>query len=143
MTRPLSTVAQCAAFIRLELKSKFPDIKFRVQSESYSGGDSVRVSYNNGVPTKEIEAVVNKYQYGHFDGMNDIYEYSNSNDDIPQTKYLFVNREVSEENKEKIKQQLMQDWGFSDFENETVMAKCNCWASDLLYRTYKDLTFNN
>ena len=37
------------------------------------------------------EKIVSKYQYGHFDGMNDIYEYSNSREDIPQAKYIHVN----------------------------------------------------
>ena len=76
--RTLTGSAQCAAAIRTELKTKFPDCKFSVTSENFSGGDSVHISWKDGPTTKQVDSIVNKYQYGHFNGMEDIYEYSNN-----------------------------------------------------------------
>ena len=83
--------AKCAAEIRQYLKAK--GVKASVRSENYSMGDSVRVNIKEIIhPTvlKEIKFETSKYQYGHFDGMQDYYEYSNVNPNIPQTKFLFV-----------------------------------------------------
>jgi hypothetical protein len=38
-----------------------------------------------------------QYQQGHFNSMEDIYEYSNSRDDVPQTKYLSIDNSYSDE----------------------------------------------
>lgn len=88
-------VAQCASLVRKELKTLYPTIKFSVRSENYSMGDSVNVSYPRELLTdeqhKELNALLRgKYQYGHFNGMDDIYENSNRDDTIPQTKFLFL-----------------------------------------------------
>ena len=91
--------AQTAAAIRAELKKTFPEIKFSVTSETYSMGSSVNISYIDGVTTKQVEAVVKKYQYGHFDSMIDCYEVSNNRKDIPQVKFVMVRREKSDEAK--------------------------------------------
>lgn len=98
----MSTHAEAAKMVRKELKQTFPEIKFRVTSKSYSGGDSLRVSWINGPTSKEINAIISKYQYGHFDGMYDIYENSNNRNDIPQVKYVFADREIAEEIKEEV-----------------------------------------
>lgn len=39
---------------------------------------------------KNINARLAKYQYGHFNGMEDLYEITNIRKDIPQTKHLFI-----------------------------------------------------
>jgi hypothetical protein len=126
--------------IKKILKKAFPDIKFSVRSEGYSGGDNVNVYYTDGVPREEIEKLINHFQEGHFDGMIDMYEYSNVKKDIPQTKYLFVSREMSEATKEKIKQQLIKDWGFVEFSDDEVLKKCNCWPQDLIWREFVKAT---
>ena len=41
-----------------------------------------------------------QFEYGHFDGMTDMYEYSNSRDDIPQVKFIFVENSYSDETKQ-------------------------------------------
>jgi hypothetical protein len=122
--KTLSEAAKTAKAIRIELKESFPGTKFKVKSENYSGGNSVNVYWNLGPTTKEVDAIIQKYQYGHFNGMEDIYEYSTSNDKIPQVKYVFSNRsnksieeenmEYSEynqkwENEETVKHQMMKD----------------------------------
>lgn len=95
--RKLGMHALCAKEIRKELKIKYPDTKFSVTSNSYSGGDSVRVKWLNGPTTKMIAEITKKYEYGKFNGMDDAYDYSNVRYDIPQTKYLFLDREYFEE----------------------------------------------
>lgn len=100
--KELSTVAKAAKLIRAELKETFPTIKFRVKSQNYTGGDSVNVHWNMGPTTDEVKKITNKYQYGHFNGMEDIYEFSNSIEGLPQTKYLFTNRHMKSDKEEKM-----------------------------------------
>jgi hypothetical protein len=95
--RALSEAARCAAMIREELKSHFPDVKFTVSSANFSMGNSVSVSWSEGPPSQDVRSMISKYQYGHFDGMIDCYEVSNMRNDIPQAKYVTVNRRGSNE----------------------------------------------
>lgn len=95
--REKSTQAQAASMIRGELKALFPKTKFRIRSSSFSMGDSVDVDWIDGPTTKQVDNVIGKYQYGHFNGMEDIYEYSNSRNDIPQSKYVMSQRQISPE----------------------------------------------
>jgi hypothetical protein len=78
-------------------------IKCKATSESFAGGTSVNVSYTDQPPAihKKICAHLSQYQYGHFDGMTDSYEYSNGRDDIPQTKYLSINNNFSDALKQR------------------------------------------
>lgn len=93
--RVLTRAALCAASIRTELKNNFPTYKFSVTSDNFSGGDSVHISWKDGPTTKQVDSIVNKYQYGHFNGMEDIYEYSNNIEGLPQTKYVSTSREIN------------------------------------------------
>lgn len=97
MTKQLTPAAQVAKLCKQYLKAR--GIPARVTSKNYSMGNSVRVYVTNLPPTlrKEIEAEFAKYQYGHFDGMTDCYEYSNNRDDIPQTKFLFVENDLTDD----------------------------------------------
>jgi hypothetical protein len=88
--------AQAAAQIREILKKEFPTTKFSVKSDNFSMGDSVNVSWIDGVAPRKVEKLISHYQYGKFNGMEDIYECTNRRDDIPQTKWLSCNREVSD-----------------------------------------------
>lgn len=103
--------ALCATAIREELKANFEGVKFSVKSETYSGGDSVRIEWTDGPTTAQVEEFTNKYQYGHFNGMEDIYEYSNSREDIPQAKYIFETRLKSEELHMAILNELKAEYG--------------------------------
>ena len=110
MKKQLSGVAQCAQAIRVELKTKFPNITFRVTSKNYSGGDSVDVEWELGPTTKEVEALINKYQYGQFNGMDDMYEHTNRIEGLPQTKYLFCHRVITEE----VRNELLASWDYKE-----------------------------
>jgi len=92
-----SGAAACASAIREELKNIFPGIKFSVRCQNFSMGDSVDIDWNDGPTTHEVDNVTKKYQYGHFDGMTDMYENSNSRNDIPQAKYVMTQRSMSKE----------------------------------------------
>lgn len=92
-----SSHAGAAAAIKAELQNKFPGIKFSCTSDSFSMGDSVDIRWTDGPTTTEVKAISAKYQYGHFNGMEDIYEYTNSREDIPQSKYVSENRKMSDE----------------------------------------------
>lgn len=92
-----SSHAGAAKTLKAELQTAFPGIKFSVKSDSFSMGDSVNVSYEDGPAYHIVDDIASKYQYGHFNGMEDIYEYSNRRDDLPQSKYVHVSRSQSKE----------------------------------------------
>jgi len=89
----LSTHAQAAKMIRTELKKR--GIKARVIASSASMTSSVDVYVCNQPKEvfEEIESFANKFQYGHFDGMTDCYEYSNTDENLPQVKFVFCYNE--------------------------------------------------
>lgn len=102
MAKQLSPAAQAAKMIRQRLKAQ--GIVGSVTSDNYSMGSSVNVYVNDQPPAvkAQIEGYANQFQYGHFNGMEDIYEYSNSRQDIPQAKFVFVNNQMSAELRQKI-----------------------------------------
>jgi hypothetical protein len=122
ITKTKSQHALTAQAIRKELKLHFPLIKFSVKSDSFAGGNSVRVEWNNGPTYEKVEALVGKYQYGRFDGMQDLYEYNNSRSDIPQVKYVQVQRTITKD----IIDIAFEDGKnyFSDWENVKGMDYC-------------------
>ncbi len=89
-----SEAALAAKAIRSELKKLFPKTKFSVCCKNYSCGNSVTIQWDNGVTQAKVDQVVAKYQYGHFDGMCDIYLNSNRIDGIPQVKFVFTDRSI-------------------------------------------------
>ena len=89
---------------------------------------------------EKVNEIIKKYQYGHFNGMEDIYEYSNSRDDIPQAKFVFVNRTMSE----LTKQNLINKHN-NDFCEEGQIKDLNawnedaqCWNTDIIYRDFRN-----
>lgn len=101
-TGRLTGAAACADAIRKELKEKFNGVKFSVTSSTFSMGDSVDVSWIDGPTVKEVQQLTSKYQQGHFDGMTDMYEYSNNIEGLPQSKYVQESRKQSEETSKKL-----------------------------------------
>lgn len=84
--------------MRIELKAAFPGIKFSVQSKSYSGGCSITVYWTDGPTTKQVEAIIDRYSAGSFDGMDDLYSYEHSawTDAFGSAKYVFATRDYSD-----------------------------------------------
>lgn len=95
----ISSQALGAKNIRTELKATFSGQKFKVTSEGYCGGSSINIHWTDGPTRDEVEAITDKYQYGHFNGMEDIYEYSREpfTDLFGSGKYVFANRHLSDE----------------------------------------------
>jgi len=93
-----SSHAMGAKNLKIELERFFKGVKFSVRSESYSGGDSIHVSWVDGPLTEDVEKISSKYQEGHFDGMEDIYNYDKSNvwpDVFGGAKYVSESRRES------------------------------------------------
>lgn len=131
----ISTAANTSKAIRQDLKTNFPNTTFKVTSSNYSGGNSVHISWEDGPTTAEVEAFTGKYQQGHFNGMDDIYEYSNVQDGLPQVKYVQEQRSISDASKEILlpfAQQLFEkeDYGCHNAEN-------------LLYRLFSKSSFKS
>jgi len=103
--KQLSEHAQVAKRIREYCKSL--GVKCSARSKSYSGGDSVHWSVENIHPdiAQQIKEFASQHEYGSFNGMDDIYEYTNCRDDIPQTKYCMGDVFFTEEY-----EQLAYDW---------------------------------
>ena len=91
--------ALAASNIRRDLKKAFPGQSFSVTSDIFSGGDSVGIRWENGPTTGEVEAITDKYQEGHFDGMEDLYTYNQSAfcDAFGGAKYVQTSRNISSE----------------------------------------------
>ncbi len=68
-----------SANLKMELERSFPGVAFSVISKTFSMGDSIDYSWTDGPTTEEAEKISGKYQEGHFDGMTDMYEYSEDN----------------------------------------------------------------
>jgi ABC-type dipeptide/oligopeptide/nickel transport system ATPase subunit len=79
--------------IKKVLKLAFPKIKFSVRKRA--GGNSVTIEWENGPTVREVQAYTKDFEMGSFDGMTDMYTYDNRNKNIPQVKYLFLDREMS------------------------------------------------
>ena len=141
-TKTLSSQAQVAKLCRQYLKSI--GVKGRARSESFSMGDSVTVYVSDIHPDvrKQIESEFSKYQYGHFDGMQDMYEYSNRRHDIPQTKYMSVNVEYSDEIKQRAYDYLKAKYAnYSDFPESYADARylqpMDNWSGDVQQEIYQ------
>lgn len=105
----LTGSAMCADAIRAELKLRLPLCKFSVKSSTFSGGDSVHISWEDGYTEDQVRAITDKYQAGHFNGMEDIYEYHEKNTEVtpdgkiierPTAKYVQTSRNYSNSSNE-------------------------------------------
>jgi len=112
-----TTSAICANLIKKELKKAFPNTIFKVKSDNFAGGDSVHISYSDGPGEEKVNEIVKKYQSGSFDGMTDMYEYTNSRDDVLQAKYVSVSRSFSDELSKKLMLDLCEKYGYVPRDN--------------------------
>jgi len=83
------------ANIRKALKKAFPGVKFSVRSD-YS---AARIRWTDGPTDAQVCAVVDRFQAGSFNGMEDIYEYHRApwGDVFGGIQYVFTSREESED----------------------------------------------
>ena len=77
-----------------EIRKKMKDAGFKASVTSFAASmcNGVRVYCQEADMPKrdEIHEICMPYQYGHFNGMEDIDEYSNMNDHIPQVKFVSI-----------------------------------------------------
>lgn len=133
--KQLTEAAQAAKLIRAELKKAFPNVKFSVRSNNYAGGDSVYVRWTDGPVRDAVAKITGKYQYGHFDGMIDLYEYSNNIEGLPQVKYVLESRDISDEVYEAAKAKIAEEFGIKNAADESQwMAAFNDWSNHVVYR---------
>lgn len=108
----LTGSAATAKAIRERLKKEFPGVKFSVTSDNYSMGNSVHISWTDGPMYEQINSITKQYQYGHFDGMIDCYEYRDIKQelDCPGAKYVSCNRHMSDEYRAQLQEILERDF---------------------------------
>lgn len=84
--------------MRIELKAAFPGVKFSVKSSRFSGGDSISVSWIDGPNGDQVDAIIDRYSAGSFDGMTDCYNYSRDawTDAFGSAKYVSGSRAFSD-----------------------------------------------
>ena len=113
MTKKLSQAAQVAKL--LKNKAKDLGMKVTASSSNFSMGNSVTVKVLTGSDddVKKLKDYSLMYEAGSFDGMNDIYNYDNVRDDIPQTKYLFIDDERAQYIAKDLKGDAYDDYTWS------------------------------
>lgn len=98
--------------LRKELKAAFPSIKFSVRYKSFSGGDEITVSYEDGPIVEAVEAVANKYAYdsSQCDVMTDYYDYRPT--EFTRTfggaKFVIVCRDMSDLVRDKLRKKAIE-----------------------------------
>lgn len=70
--KTLHTPKTAAVAIRQILKARFPGTKFSVRTEYFSMGNAIRVIWSYGPTTESVDRLVSKYEYGRFDGSQDL-----------------------------------------------------------------------
>lgn len=126
--------------IKVELKRTYPSIKFSIKSESYSGGDSINVSWTDGPIQSDVAKITDKYQEGHFNGMEDIYENSGANwpDVFGGAKYVFANRHESAELTLKVAKDMGFDLPSGSSDNYGVLSGLDHETSQMIYRRTRE-----
>ena len=129
-----ATAADSAKLVRADLKAAWPGMKFSVRSER----STVNVEWTDGPTTKQVEALLGKFEMGYFDGMDDSYKYTSTYmvDGVDYSvKYLFCWRNMSAEAEarfdELIRQYRGDLEGKPDYEIATLIAT-------LAYREYDE-----
>ena len=113
---------EAAKAIRKELKAKFPNTKFSVRSDY----NSVRIEWTDGYTLDEVDAVVQRYKAGSFNGMIDMYEYDHDNpENLDRAQYIFTTRNLSIETELAMIGAIEEDWCENPIEFEI---KANSWS---------------
>jgi len=78
--------------LKKDLAAAFPGVKFSMRIKNY---DTLYLAWMEGPTVREVNAIAEKYVYGHFNAMEDIYEITNR-DPLAVFKYAFADREFSD-----------------------------------------------
>lgn len=118
------------------IAAKITSIRYR----AFAGGDSVDVSAVNLVKAEreKLEGILREYQYGKFDGMQDLYEYDREPaTKSRQAKFVSLSHEWTQDMKERIKVTLAKDWDITD--DQSAMARMGCWYDQASHRLLSQL----
>lgn len=142
-----SKYAQAAASIKKELATAFPGVKFSVRSKSFSMGNSVDVSWELGPTTKEVDAILDKYVEGHFDGMTDYYEYGRDEQTRAfqaahgSAKYVHGSRSMPEGLFERLCQDIAQHFGMEFTSQWQRRENDSLGLGDYAHRAFSSTSF--
>ena len=118
----ITQAAKASKTIKTILKKEYPEIKFSVRSDNFANGSSVNVSWTDGIPDDTLRSFLNQFEYGHFDGMEDLYHYSNVKD-MPQAKFVSGQRSISKDKENIIRKQLADFVDISENDYNTRIEK--------------------
>ncbi len=119
--------------IRRELKRAFPGVKFSVTSK----GNCVDVRWTCGPTVKQVKALVDRHQGGHFDGMQDLYESdpdSTFADVFGKAKYVSCQRDYNDDGLEVCWKQMADAYGLDYQGHNTREPNCCDTVGDRVHR---------
>jgi hypothetical protein len=141
MSREPTKAAQAAKLIRQALTAQ--GLVVRVKSRNFSMGDAVDVHMTDQWPeiAKLVRAYCGRFQYGSFNAMEDMYEYTPKNSDLPQAKFVHVSNEISDAMREAIYQHIRTAWGGGETLPATYAEGRNerfndTYVQDFVYRLF-------
>jgi len=127
--------------IRRELKRLYPKVKFSIRYKSFSGGNSIDVSWVDGPTSASVNAILDKHEYGTFDGMTDCYNHASESDStwgdvFGSAKYVHASRTHTIE-------AVRAAWKSQGFNPDDVPTT-DAWQSDLwhhMFRAWSEMAF--
>ena len=103
------TCADTAKALRAALRAEFPGCKFRVTSQTYAGGASIRVTWTDGPSRSRVVALADRFAGADFNAIEDIKEYrrnevttTDGRTGHPGADYVFCDRDISDELRARI-----------------------------------------
>lgn len=144
-TKQISEHAAVAKLIRAELKAN--GITATVKAASGSMTSKVTIDLLDCPPwtVDAITSATEKYQYGHFDGMNDMYVNSNTDITIPQVKFIFVTQSFSDKLKQDALDQVCLSYNLDQVDLADAPATLpiispvndhiTCYTSEMIHKT--------
>lgn len=133
---PYITLTETAKMIRETLKVAFPRTKFSVRSKSYSGGCSITAHWTDGPTSKQMAAILNRFEGKGFDGMTDCSYYCGKRTYKGQPiefcgAYIFGSRTISDAVQQKVADTIRYECGVSaDFNGSVPFAWHSFWNRD-------------
>lgn len=109
--------------MRTQLRAAFPGVKFSVRGANFAGGDSITVGWEDGPTQKQVDAVVDRHQGGHFDGRIDYYVQSEDlwPEAFGRAKFVHTRREKSDRLIARAIDRLAQRYGVEEADRPTSL----------------------
>jgi len=124
-SRQLSGAALTAKMIKKRLTALYPSVKFSVKSDVFSMGNSVDIRWTDGPMQETINAITKQYQYGSFDAMHDMYNYTRIDASLgcEGSKYVQCHRTISDKHKEMLAAKALEHYGKLDPNDNSYYSK--------------------